>query len=80
LFSKLKINLDHEGVLVDCALSDRIVVARAFVDIGRRLQSLLDGLELNDWHQDCKLHDLRLHQVHLLEVPLGSLQIEATDV
>jgi len=77
LISEFQIDLDHEGVLVDGALSDGIVVAGALVHVGGRLDSLLDGLENDDGHEDSELHDIGLHKGHLFEAPFGALKIEA---
>ena len=77
LISEFQINLDHEGIFVDGALSDRIVVAGALIHVGGRLDSLLDRLELNNRHEDSKLHDIGLHKGHLFKAPFGTLKIEA---
>jgi hypothetical protein len=77
LISEFQIDLDHEGVLVDGALSDGIVVAGALVHVGGRLDSLLDWLELNDGHEDSELHDIGFHKAHLFKAPLCTLKIKA---
>lgn len=77
LISEFKINLDHEGIFVDGALSDGIVVAGALVHVRGRLDSLLDRLELNYGHEDSELHDIGLHKGHLFKAPFGTLKIEA---
>jgi hypothetical protein len=77
LISEFQINLDHEGIFVDGALSDGIVVAGALVHVGGRLDSLLDRLKLNHGHEDSELHDIRFHQGHPFKAPFGTLKIEA---
>jgi len=83
LLSTLDFNVEHEGVLGDLALSDRIVVARARVHASLLFLlggSLHDRLEVQHRHEHLKLHHFRLHQLVFVKVPLGSFQVQTRNV
>jgi len=78
--AKLEVDLHHVGVTGDITLPDRVVVARALVDVLDWLRAHRDRLELDDGHGHVQLHDLRLTEVLLLFVPFATLKEEAVDV
>ena len=78
--TQLQVDLHHVTVALDCALTDRIVVAGALVHVLRWLHALRNWLEVDHWHVHVQLHDLRFAESALLFIPLGTFEIESTDV
>ena len=78
--TQLQVDLHHVTVALDCALTDRIVVAGALVHVLRWLHALRNWLEVDHRHVNVQLHDLRFAKSTLLFIPLGTFEIESTDV
>ena len=76
-FTKLEIDLHHVRVASYSALTNRVVVKWALVDILRRLSTFLNRSEPDDRHRHVKLHDLRFGQALLFFVPFTALKEEA---
>jgi len=78
LVTSFQINAQHEGVTANATLSNGVVVTWARVE-ARKLLAHRDRLKVDHRHVADQFHDLRLHQAHLFQVPLGTLEVKTRD-
>lgn len=60
IVTTFQINIEHEGVHIWSTLSSWIVVAWALINVLWWFSTLLDRLEMKDWHWASKLHNFWL--------------------
>lgn len=78
--STLKIDLHDVRVTTYTTGSVGVVVHGAAIRVRQGSGTLGDGLEVHDWHEIVEFHDVRLHQVLLFFVPLGSFENKSSYV
>lgn len=77
IVTTFQINIEHEGVRVWSTLSSWVIVRWAWINVLRWFSTLLDWLEMKDWHWASKLHNFWLTQAQFFKIPFSTLNVKS---